>query len=112
MTNREFYNAVITNAINDEVVAFAQESIAKLDKKNATRSSKSKEVNEPIKARILDFLDGRDFVLGTDVAKSFGNEFTTQKIIGLLNELVKVGLCEKSEVKIEKVGKRMAYKIC
>lgn len=112
MTNRDFYNAIISNAINEEVIAFAQESLLKLDKKNATRSAKSKEVNEPVKARILDFLEGKDFTLGTEIAKSFEGEYTTQKIIGLLSELVKAGLCERTEVKVDKVGKRKAYKKC
>lgn len=112
MTNRDFYNAIISNEITEEVIKHAIECVANLDERNAKRSSKSKEINEPIKARIVEFLNEKDFVLGTEVAKSFGDEFTSQKIIGLLNELVKVGTCEKCEVKVEKVGKRMAYKLC
>lgn len=111
MTQRDFYNAVISNAITDEVIAFAHERVSALDTKNAKRSSKAKELNEPFKAKIIEFLADRDFTLGTEIASSFNGEATTQKIIGLLNALVKDGVCEKAEVKVDKVGKRMAYKL-
>ena len=35
MTNREFYTAIVTANISEELTAFAQDAIAKLDKKKA-----------------------------------------------------------------------------
>lgn len=40
MTNREFFNAIINANVNDELTAHATAELAKLDKRNAQRSSK------------------------------------------------------------------------
>ena len=59
MTNREFYTAIVNGEMNDEIVAKATEEIAKLDARNAKRSatpSKKSLENEPIKAKIVEFL--------------------------------------------------------
>lgn len=39
MTNREFFEAIINGTITEEVITHAHESIAKLDARNAKRSS-------------------------------------------------------------------------
>lgn len=111
MTNRDFYNAVISNEVNAEVIAFATEALNKLDTKNSKRAIKSREANEPFRQAILEFLQDKDFTLGTEIAKTFEGQATPQKIIGLLNALCKESVCVKHEVKIAGVGTRMAYKL-
>ncbi len=59
MTQRDFYNAVINANINEEMTLFATEAIAKLDARNAKRSStpsKAQIANEPIVKAIRDIL--------------------------------------------------------
>ncbi len=59
MTQRDFYNAVINANINEEMTSFATEAIAKLDARNAKRSStpsKTQIANEPIVKAIRDIL--------------------------------------------------------
>ena len=59
MTQREFFTAIVNSDLNDELKAFATESIAKLDARNAKRAStpsKKSLENEPIKASIREFL--------------------------------------------------------
>ena len=39
MTNREFYKAIIGSEVSEEIKAFAQEQIDKLDSKNEKRKN-------------------------------------------------------------------------
>ena len=60
MTNREFFEAVVNGNVNAEVIAKANEEIAKIDARNATRTSakekKNAEVNEPLIAKATAYL--------------------------------------------------------
>ena len=106
MTNREFFNAVIANEITEEVIAHATESIAKLDERNAKRTSKpskTQKENESIKASILAVLTTEPKV-ASEVAELVG--ISTQKASALLRQIE--GL-EVSEVKVPKRGKMKGY---
>ena len=59
MTQREFITAIVNSDLNDELKAFATESIAKLDARNAKRAStpsKTQKENEPIVKAIASVL--------------------------------------------------------
>ena len=81
MTNREFFNAIVSANVSDELTAFAQEAIAKLDKRNEARSSKPSKValaNAPVKEAIVAFLAEHANAVASDIAT--GCEITTQNI--------------------------------
>ena len=113
MTNREFYTAIAQGAMNDELVAFAQEAIVKMDERNAKRSSKPSKTaveNEPIKAQIMEFITKRnEFCIAGAIAEAL--EISTQKASALCRQLVADGKLVEKEVKVPKQGKRKAYGI-
>jgi hypothetical protein len=110
MTYREMYTAVINGQITDEVITTAQNALAKLDERNAKRAATPKKVNEESVAlmrQIAELMaDGE-----TRIAKVIGETIgiSTQKASGLCGQMVKAGTLVTSEVKIPKVGKRVAY---
>ena len=123
MTNRNFLESVIAYAANgedvindvhaDELIAFAQDAIAKLDKRNADRSSKPSKTaiaNEPIKTAISDYLNKEGFVAtAADIAANC--DITTQKASALCRQMVEAGIIRSTEVKIPKKGKCRAYSL-
>ena len=113
MTTREFYNSIISANINEELTAYAKDAIVKLDARNAKRAatpSKTAIANAPVKEAIVAFLSGQDCACTTaEVATSVG--ISTHKASSLLTQLVGDGKIAKTEVKLPKVGKRMAYQM-
>lgn len=112
MTNREFFNAIVSANVSDELTAFAQEAIAKLDKRNEARSSKPSKValaNAPIKEAIVAFLTEHANAVASDIAT--GCEITTQKASALCRQLVEDGVLTSEEVKVPKHGKVKAYRL-
>ena len=113
MTQREFYAKVMAiEGISDELKTYAEGRIEALDKANANRSSKptkKQTENEPIKAKILEYLGEHPKTVGLDLAEAIGEN--KSKVISLCTELVKDGKLTKEEVKIPKVGKRMSYSL-
>lgn len=110
MTYREFYTAIVNGEITEEVVAKATEEIAKLDTRNANRASRPSKValaNEPIKASILEFLANGETHIAKEIGEAVG--ITTAKASSLCGQLAKDGKVVASEVKLPKVGKRVAY---
>ena len=111
MTNREFFTAVASNPTLDaELVDFAKDAIAKLDARNAKRSSKPSKVavaNEPIKAMIADFLSAN----GTHSASEIGvgTEISTAKASALLRQMVADGKVTVATVKVPKKGEVRVY---
>ena len=112
MTIREFLNSVISANINDEVTDFAKSRIAYLDKQNAKRASKPSKTaiaNAPVKEAIVNFLREHPATITAEVASGVG--ISTQKASSLLTQLCDEEKLSKSEVKLPKVGKRMAYSV-
>ena len=112
MTYREMYTAIVNGEINEEVIAMAQNAIAKLDERNERRASKPSkvaELNAPIKDEIVVWLGEN----GTHIAKEVGEalHLTTAKASALLGQLVKEERVSAEEIKVPKVGKRMAYTV-
>ena len=113
MTNREFFTAIASNTtLSDELVKFANEAIAKLDKRNASRSSKPSKTaiaNEPIKASIVEYVTDHANALASDIAEAC--EISTQKASALCVQMVKDNVLTVCEVKVPKKGKVKAYSL-
>lgn len=118
MTKREFLMDVIGAIEGKEgvdVVAvrdFAMEQIAKMDERNANRSSKPTKTqieNEPIKEKILEVLSTGEKMVASAIAERV--EISTQKASALCRQLVESNKLKVEEVKIPKKGKQKAYSI-
>lgn len=113
MTNREFFTAIASNAtLSAELVDFANDAIAKLDKRNASRSSKPSKTalaNEPIKAEILAFIEAHPSAVASDIAVAC--DITTQKASALCVQMVKDGALTVVDIKVPKKGKVKAYSL-
>lgn len=115
MTNREFYTAIVNGEMNDEIVAKATEEIAKLDERNAKRASKPSKKsleNEPIKAKIAEYLgrtDEHDFATASEISTEL--EISTQKASALCRQMVADGVLRVEDVKVKKKGTQKAYSL-
>ena len=107
MTNREFFNAVISAEINDEVIAHAKESLEKLDIRNAKRRSerpsKTQIANEPIIKAIAELLTNEP-MLASEIAEKC--EISTQKASALVKKVEGVSVCD---VKVKGKGTQKGY---
>ena len=109
MTNREFFNAIVTANINADIIAHAVAEIAKLDKKNAKRKAAEgqvKEENKPIAEAIVAAL-ANGAMLSADLAKAIGQ--STQKTNGVAGEMCKIGTLVKDKVKVKGKGEQTTY---
>lgn len=110
MTNREFYVAVANGTINDEIIAKANDLIAKHDASNEKRkSSESKEKKE--------VNDRRSIVLSLLTAEPTTAEviadqsgLSVGQVRSALTSLVKADLAIKTEVKSGK-SRKMNYSL-
>ena len=112
MTYRDFYNAVITSTDNEELKAFATEAIAKLDARNAKRSSKPSKKsleNEPIKEAIANHLIDGEKHLASEIASSLG--FSVSKISALCRQMVGDGVLTVEDVKVKGKGTQKSYSL-
>ena len=113
MTNREFFTAIASNTtLSAELVDFAIKAITKLDKRNASRSSKPSKTaiaNEPIKASIVEYVAAHANALASDIAVAC--EISTQKASALCVQMVKDEVLTVCEVKVPKKGKVKAYSL-
>ena len=111
MTNREFYTMVANGTLTEEVITKANEEIAKLDERNAKRASKPSKKsleNEPIKAKIVEFLaDGSH--LASEIAS--GCEISTSKASALCRQLVESGSLTVCDVKVKGKGTQKSYSL-
>lgn len=106
MTQREFLTAVANAEVATEIKEYAAAAIVKMDEKNANRKPTE---NEGLTVAILEFLADKEPTVGADIAVALN--ITTQKATGLCGQLVKAGKLVKSEVKLPKVGIRVAYAV-
>lgn len=110
MTKRDFLKAVMNGEINDEIKAFAEEEIEKLDTANAKRrekTSKKKEENKPLLDQIYNEVLGEEPKTASEVAEVI--ETSVQKASSLLRTLVEDGKAEAQEIKVPKKGKCKGY---
>ena len=110
MTNREFFEKVMKNEIDADVIAHAEQSIAKLDKRNADRQAKPSKTaleNAPIKVAILEYLVGKSEEVASVIAENLG--ISTSKASALCGQLVAEEKIVATEVKIKGKGKVKGY---
>lgn len=106
MTQREFYTAVIADTQNEELKAFATESIAKLDERNAKRASKpsaKQKENEPIVKAISEVLTSEP-MLASKIAELCG--ISTAKASALAKKVEGVSV---TDVKVKGKGTQKGY---
>ena len=108
MTQREFFNEVITIATENEredLVIFAQGRIAQIDKKNASSTSKPKKVSEEqvaMRNAILEYLGTVEKASVSEIMVAIGAT-SNQKVTGNITQLRKLGKIAEP-VKIKKVN--------
>lgn len=110
MTNREFFEKVMKNEVDADVIAHAEQSIAKLDKRNADRQAKPSKTaleNAPIKVAILEYLIGKSEEVASVIAENVG--ISTSKASALCGQLVAEEKIVATEVKIKGKGKVKGY---
>lgn len=106
MTNREFYNAIIANEINEEVIAHAQKAIESLDARNEKRKnspSKAQIANEPIIKAIAEILTNEP-MRASEIAEKVG--ISTQKASALVKKVEGVKV---TDVKVKGKGVQKGY---
>lgn len=115
MTNREFYEAIKNGTINDEIIAFAQDAIERLNHTNELRkASVAKKALEreteraPMREAIVACITDEPKTATTLITES-GVELKPQSIPSLLKALVEAGELMKVEVKVKGKGKQVGY---
>ena len=106
MTMREMLTKVKNNEITEEVIAKANEEIAKLDARNASRKEKPTKTqleNEPIIKAISELLTTEP-MLATDIAGAL--QISVPKASALAKKVEGVQI---TEVKVPKKGKQNGY---
>lgn len=116
MTQREFLVKVKTLVTDPEVLEKADEMLASLDKRNASRSSKPSKTqlkNEPIKKAILEYLaKATVYVPSAVIAKEIGCD-SPNTVSALCTQFVKEGVLAVEKVKstAKSGGKVNGYKL-
>lgn len=112
MTKREFFEAVIANVEVEELKAFAESEIEKMNVRNANRAnrpSKKAIENEPIKAKIADFLAEKEPTIASVIAHEL--ELKVQKVSALCRQMTEAGVLASTDVKVKGKGTQKAYSI-
>lgn len=110
MTQREFFNAIITANISADITAFAKERVAHLDTVNSNRKAKgtvTQRENEGIKANILAGVKPNVTYTANEIGVMVG--ISTAKASALCRQFVQAGTFTESEVKIKGKGKVKGY---
>ena len=110
-TSRMALTDLINGKNMDKVKAWAENEIAKLDKKNAKRKATEGEIkaeNKPIAEAIIKAL-ANGSMLSSTLAMTIGQ--TTQKTNGVAGEMVKLGMLTKEKVKVKNKGEQTAYSL-
>jgi Fic family protein len=114
MTNREFFTAVInTENVAEDIKAYAEAAIAKMDATNEARKNKpskkdqeKEQADAEIRKQIFDTLTD-EFQTEADIAAAVG--VTGPKARAELRKLVEEGTVEKGEIKVPKKGTVKGY---
>lgn len=120
MTNREFLTAISTasvieteymNATREDLIAFAQAEIAKLDARNDKRRntlSKEQEANVERKALIVEVLNDKP-MLASEIATA--TNLSTQRVSALCKQLVDEDKIKVADVKVKGKGTLKQYSL-
>ncbi len=110
MTRRDFFTAIMNaENLSDELRAFAQASLEKLDETNAKRAAKPSKAaieNAPLIEQIVEML-GDEPKTASDLAEPMGVK--VQKASALLRGAVAQGLAVSQDLKIKGKGTCKGY---
>ena len=107
MTQREFFNAVIDGTVTEEMVQFANESIAKLDARNSKRNEKRVDKHADERTAIANVLALADKpMLASEIG--IATKMSTQKVSGLVKRIEGVKV---TKVKVKGKGEQNAYSL-
>ena len=110
MTEREFYKAVMAiEGVGEDIKAFADEGIAKLDARNAKRKTtetKAQAENRVLMDSIVEMLAEKPMV-ASDIGKALG--VSTQKASSLCVLLEKQGRVLVADIKVKGKGTVKQY---
>ena len=112
MTNREFYKAIIGSEVSEEIKAFAQEQIDKLDSKNEKRKNtqtKTQKENEGIKTQIVNLIEENGSMVASVIATKLN--ISTQKASALCKQLVEEKELVVSDIKVKNKGTLKQYSL-
>ena len=112
MTNREFYKAIIGSEVSEEIKAFAQEQIDKLDSKNEKRKNtqtKTQKENEGIKTQIVNLIEENGSMVASVIATKLN--ISTQKASALCKQLVEEKELVVTDIKVKNKGTLKQYAI-
>jgi predicted HTH transcriptional regulator len=112
MTNREFFKAIIGSEVNEELKAFAQEQIDKLDNKNEKRKNtqtKTQKENEGIKTQIVNLIEENGSMVASVIATEL--EISTQKASALCKQLVEEKELVVADIKVKNKGTLKQYSL-
>lgn len=111
MTKREFLTKVMEMVADEEMRAFAEEEIRKLDEALEKRKEKTSQKaleNMPLLDKIYnDILKEDEPVTATVVGEIM--EVSTQKASSLLRKLVEEGRANSEDIKVAKKGTQKGY---
>ena len=114
MTNREAYNVVISGVITEDLVAWAQENLDKMDAANEKRRntvSKAEIANAPIREQIVSEILGTELKTASMIAAEMGGEITHNKVTAVLKKAVEDGTVVKEYVKVAGKGTQKGYRL-
>lgn len=115
MTRKEFYNAIVTANINDELTSYAMQALDQMDRQNARnrelnaqkRAAKN-EARAEILAQILGVLTNEPKT-ATTLIEEAGVEVTPQAVSVMLRPAVADGRVRKEAIKITGKGTHVGY---
>lgn len=102
-TQRNFLMDVINGNITEQVIAYAEERLAKLDEKNERRkaeTSANQLKNIQLGKDIVTFITEKGAQTTSEIARQFG--VSTQKIAPITNALVKGGKLTETTKTVDK----------
>ena len=111
MTKKEFYSAIINNAVTPEVISMAEDELKAMTQKSAKLKAKNEEKNAAGFATIREFFagHGEGRVLASEVAEAI--DMTTSKASALLRKMAESGELVQEDVKVSGKGVRKAYRL-
>ena len=111
MTKKEFYSAIINNAVTSDVIAMAENELKAMTEKSAKLKAKNEEKNAAGFTAIREFFAGHGDgqALTSEVAEF--TDMTTSKASALLRKMAESGELIQEEVKISGKGTRKAYRL-
>mgnify|MGYP002658921161 FL=1 len=111
MTKREFYSAIINNAVTSEVIAMAEDELKAMTEKSTKLKAKNEEKNAAGFAAIREFFAGHGDgqALTSEVAEF--TDMTTSKASALLRKMAESGELVQEDVKVSGKGTRKAYRL-